>query len=116
MMYNEFMQISGNTVDYEEYKNEIEPVYMEFEELTKQEIAAMYFGMKPGAYLLWEEARSMTKEQILLDTFLRKLEDAGLKDAAFHYVTDFSYRKSNLTRDVKRLKLNKLKQFKQQQR
>lgn len=55
MTYEEFNQIAGKKADCAIYHNEIEPIYMFFG-FTKKEIAALYWGTKPGYYDLWLRA------------------------------------------------------------
>ncbi|MDD4817314.1 MAG: hypothetical protein PHI85_05030 [Victivallaceae bacterium] len=52
MVYEEFNRISGQTADRAMYDNEIEPIYLFFG-LSKQEVAALYWGKKPGYYDMW---------------------------------------------------------------
>jgi hypothetical protein len=63
MLYEEFNKISGKTVDTKMYFDEIDPTYMTFDWMTKDEIVTMYWGEKKGAYALWLEGNQLYKEK-----------------------------------------------------
>lgn len=54
MMYDEFNRIAGQTADPEMYSKEIEPMYLFYGFISKREMAALYWGEKPGYYDMWK--------------------------------------------------------------
>lgn len=93
MMYEEFNRISGLTADRAMYDNEIEPLYMAFDELSKEAVAVMYWGMKKGAYELFSKGCSLAKEKTFLDKFVSELISAGLVGRASEIANDWNARK-----------------------
>ena len=93
MMYEEFNRISGQTADRAMYENEIEPLYMAFDELSKEAVAVMYWGMKKGAYALFLKGCSLVKEKMFLDKFVSELISAGLVVRASEIANDWNARK-----------------------
>lgn len=61
MMYEEFNKISGKCADLGSYQNEIEPIYLEFDQLTKKEVAALYWGLRKGAYDIYLQMKDLMR-------------------------------------------------------
>ncbi|MGE4300837.1 MAG: hypothetical protein AB7F40_04450 [Victivallaceae bacterium] len=60
MMYEEFNMISGKVCSPDMYDKEVEPIYMEFD-VTKKEMAALYWGARKGAYELYLEMKDLMR-------------------------------------------------------
>ena len=61
MMHQEFNKIAGQVCDPEMYFNEVEPIYMEFEDISKREMAVLYWGQRKGAYLIYLEMKDLMR-------------------------------------------------------
>lgn len=113
MEYEEFNKLSGHKADYKIFEAEIEPTYMLFEAFTKREIVAMYWGMKKGAYAMWQEANAMMREGKLLKECLDKMEKQGLTVQAKIYRNEFNARINKLTQEVQKMELDSLPEFRE---
>lgn len=111
MMYREFNEIAGQTADYSMYKFEIEPTYMMFETVTKQEMAAMYWGFKDGAYNLWIALNNLYHEKVCIDPAIKGLRGCGLNGRADELEQYWKTRADNVVEKIKALRLEDCKQF-----
>lgn len=101
MMYEEFAKLAGCEIDQEMYNAEVEPTYMAFDSLTKQEIAAMYMGTKKGAYELWLRGKTLARELAVLDEACEHLQRIGMAQNAADLKSYWNVRAHDFIKDVK---------------
>lgn len=111
MMYDDLTMIAGAKVDPAMYP-QIEEIYMAYNELTKHEMVAMYFGYKKGAYGLYRALVALNTESYYLTPMITHLRLAGLTDRADELEQDMINRKAKVIAKVKAMKLNECKEFK----
>ena len=80
-------------------------MYMTFDAITKEEVAAMYWGAKKGAYALWVHGNELTKEKFFLDGFTGELRKVGLHEFADGYMKRWQKRADAYVDQVKTLKI-----------
>lgn len=91
MMYEEFNRIASELAgrelkaDLQMYNMEIEPTYMCFAEITKKQLATMYWNLKRNSYTLWLIGKDLMKEKLMLDAMTKGMETLGLMEAAKIY-------------------------------
>lgn len=100
-MYEEFNRVAGAVADREMYMKEIEPMYLAFEALSKEAVAVMYWGGKPGAHGLWSRGTTLRREKEVLGRAAAELAAAGLRSSADRIRADLKAREAEFIRDVK---------------
>lgn len=113
MMYEEFNRIAGQVSDLAMYQREIEPTYMMFENVTKQEMAAMYWGFKKDAYGLWVALNDLYREMFFLAPAIKGLRGCGLTGRADALEQDWENRADDVIEKIKAMHLENCKQFHQ---